>query len=111
MSGPAGGPAAGRAAATAAADRLVGSLLDLAEASWLSAAQVEKVARDQRLPSTEAEIYFLRELADLVRALPLKAFKDPDQRLKLVDAVQEALDKAIEREEAELDEEGDDAPP
>lgn len=88
--------------ATAAADRLVGSLLDLAEASWLSGAQVEKLAREQRLPSTEAEIYFLRELADMVRALPLKVFKDPEQRLKLVDAVQEALDQAIEREEAEL---------
>ena len=102
MSGP-----ATAAATTAAADRLVGSLLELAEASWLSSAQVEKLAREQRLPSTEAEIYFLRELADLVRALPLKAFKDPDQRLKLVDAVQETLDKTIEREEAELGEEGD----
>ena len=43
-----------------------------------------------------------RELADLVRALPLKIFKEPEQRLKMVDAVQEALDKAIEQEEAEL---------
>ena len=41
----------------------------------------------------------------MVRALPLKIFKDPEQRLKLVDAVQETLDKAIEREEAELAEE------
>ena len=102
MSGPAGGPAAGRAAATAAADRLVGSLLELAEASWISPAQVDKLAREQGLPSTEAEIYFLRELADLARALPLKIFKDAEQRLKLVDAVQETLDKAVEREEAEL---------
>lgn len=107
MSGPASG-AAGAADVTAtraAADRLVGSLLELAEASWLSSAQVEKLAREQDLPSTEAEIYFLRELADMVRALPLKIFKDPEQRLKLVDAVQETLDKAIEREEAELAEE------
>ena len=96
------GPATAAAAATAAADRLVGSLLELAEASWLSSAQVEKIAREQRLPSTEAEIYFLRELGELVRALPLKVFKDPEQRLKLVDTVQETLDKAIEREEAEL---------
>ena len=97
--------------AMAAADRLMGSLLSLAEASWISGAQVEKLARAQRLGSTEAEIYVLRELADLVRAMPLKVFKDPEQRLKLVDAVQETLDKAIEREEAEFDEEGDDAPP
>jgi type III secretion protein W len=90
------------APAAAAADRLVSSLLELAEASWLSGAQVEKIVREQRLRSTEAEIYFLRELADLVRALPLKIFKEPEQRLKMVDAVQEALDKAIEQEEAEL---------
>jgi type III secretion protein W len=88
--------------AAAAADRLVSSLLELAEASWLSGAQVEKLVREQRLRTTEAEIYFLRELADLVRALPLKIFKEPEQRLKMVDAVQEALDKAIEQEEAEL---------
>ena len=90
------------APAAAAADRLLSSLLELAEASWLSGAQVEKIVREQNLRSTEAEIYFLRELADLIRALPLKIFKDPEQRLKMVDAVQEALDKAIEREEAEL---------
>jgi type III secretion protein W len=88
--------------AAAAADRLVSSLLELAEASWLSGAQVEKLVREQRLRTTEAEIDCLRELADLVRALPLKIFKEPEQRLKMVDAVQEALDKAIEQEEAEL---------
>lgn len=93
--------------ATQAADRLLSSLLSLAEASWLAPAQVEKLAREQRLPSTAAEIYFLRELADLVRAMPLKIFKDPEQRLKLVDAVQEALDKAVEREEDELAAEGE----
>jgi type III secretion protein W len=82
--------------AAVAADRLVSSLLELAEASWLSGAQVEKLVREQRLRTTEVEIYFLRELADLVRALPLKIFKEPEQRLKMVDAVQEALDKAIE---------------
>lgn len=88
--------------ASRAADRLISGLLGLAEASWLSAAQVEKLAREQRLPSTEAEIYFLRELADLARLMPLKAFKEPEQRLKLVEAIQEALDAAIAREEAEL---------
>lgn len=102
---------AARSRALAAADRLMGSLLELAEASWLSPAQVEKLAREQRLPSTEAEIYFLRELGELVRAMPLKAFNDPEQRLKLVDAVRETLDKAIEREEAELDAEGAEAVP
>lgn len=96
-----------RSGATQAADRLVGSLLELAEASWLSGAQIEKIVREQRLPSAEAEIYFLRELADLVRALPLKIFKEPEQRLKMVDAVQEALDKAIEDEEAALAAEGE----
>jgi type III secretion protein W len=89
-----------------AADRLIGSLLTLAEASWIAPAQVDKLVREQGLGSTEAEIYFLREVADMARALPLKIFKDPEQRLKLVDAVQDSLDKAIEREEAELAEGG-----
>lgn len=94
------------AAAQAAADRLIGDLLPLTEATWLSPAQIDKVVRDRNLPSTEAEIYFLRELADLARMLPLKMFKEPELRLKLVDAVQEALDRAIAREEAELAEGG-----
>jgi type III secretion protein W len=89
-------------AAGQAADRLIGGLLGLAEASWIAAAHVEKIVREQRLPSLEAEIYFLRELADLARLMPLKAFKEPEQRLKLVEAIQEALDAAIAREEEEL---------
>lgn len=48
----------------------------------------------------EAEIYFLRGLSELAREIPPKAYRDPANREKLRDAVQEALDEAIAREEA-----------
>lgn len=50
----------------------------------------------------EAKIYFLRELAAIMRQLPLKVFSSPDDRLRLVDGIQQALDEAVDEEEDEL---------
>lgn len=49
-----------------------------------------------------AKIYFLRELNAIVRQLPIKAFEHPDDRLRLVEGLQKALDEAIEEEEEVL---------
>lgn len=96
-----------RAAVAKVANVILLRLLDLAEQSWVSAADINKIAGEAqlRLPSLEAEIYYLRELADITRAMPLRVFKEMDQRERLIDAVQEALDDAIQREEELLAEE------
>jgi type III secretion protein W len=86
----------------AEADRLMGRLLELADQSWINSSQITAALKDLELRPVEAEIYLLRELADLVRAFPLKMFADLDRRERLIDAVQEALDDAIEREEQSL---------
>lgn len=54
-----------------------------------------------RLGLTECEpkIYFLRELAAIVRELPLKVFTTPEDRLRLIEGVQDALDTAIDEED------------
>lgn len=49
--------------------------------------------------ASEPRIYFLRELTNLVRELPVKAFETPEDRLRLVQAIQLALDDAVETEE------------
>lgn len=48
----------------------------------------------------EARINFLREFKNLVSLIPLKSYENVDHREKFLDAVQEALDIAIEAEEA-----------
>jgi type III secretion protein W len=86
-----------------AADRLIGRLLDLAERSWVGPEDLTRLVADLGIRELEPEIYLLRELADLVRQVPLKVFKDMDQRDRLIGAVQQALDDAIRREEEALD--------
>ena len=54
------------------------------------------------ITETEPKIYFLRELSAIIRTLPLKAFESPDDRLRLVEGVQQALDEAVDEEEEEL---------
>lgn len=51
-------------------------------------------------PSRDA--VFVRGLRELARALPLKLYPSPEQRLRLLHSMQELLDKAIEKEEDAL---------
>jgi type III secretion protein W len=98
-----------RAAVAPAANHVLLRLLDLAEQTWVGAAEIGRIPEEAglKLRTLEAEIYFLRELADVVRALPLRVYKEPDQRERLIDAVQEALDDAVRREEEALDAQGE----
>ncbi len=78
---------------------LMRTVLKLKSEKWLRSNQVIALGQDMGLRDITAEIYFLRELRELVRLIPLKAYEDPANREKLMDAVQEALDDAINREE------------
>ncbi|MBK7542566.1 MAG: type III secretion system gatekeeper subunit SctW [Candidatus Competibacteraceae bacterium] len=79
---------------------LLQSVLKLQQESWLGANQVLAVGQEMNLREIDTEIYFLRGLSELTREIPLKAYPDPANREKLRDAVQDALDDAIAREEA-----------
>ena len=79
---------------------LLQNLLKLQQESWLGAHQVLAIGQDMNIRELDAEIYFLRGLSELAREIPLKAYPDPANREKLRDAVQDALDDAIAREEA-----------
>ena len=88
------------------ADGLVQSLLALGEKSWITGSDIETLLRPLRVSEVEAEIYLLRELTDIARLIPLKLFTDLEQRERLIDALQEALDDAVNREEQALEEDG-----
>jgi type III secretion protein W len=84
----------------AKADELVGGLLALSEKSWLVRADIEGLIKPLRIGNDlEAEIYVLRELTEIARAMPIKLFADLESRERMIDAIQEALDDAVSREE------------
>lgn len=79
---------------------LLQNILKIKEERWLSANHVLAIGQEMGIQELDTEIYFLRALSELTREIPLKAYQDPANREKLRDAVQDALDDAIAREEA-----------
>ncbi len=78
---------------------IVMQLLPLREQRYIDPNKLLKLADRLKIRDVEAKIYFLRELLGIVRRLSLKIYGDPDDRLRLIDALQQALDLAIEEEE------------
>ncbi|WP_163834327.1 TyeA family type III secretion system gatekeeper subunit [Spartinivicinus ruber] len=77
-------------------------LLVLQDKSWVRASDIDKFVSALNLQDSEAIIGFLQQFKQLVREIPVEAFNDVDHRFNLLEAVQEALDIAIEKEEDEL---------
>ena len=80
-------------------DWLLLAMLELAEAQHVTGKQVSEKTDALTPPDVEAEIYLLRELSEFSRNVPQKVFPSRDHRFRLVDACQQALDDAVEREE------------
>ena len=62
-------------------------ILPLKDQKWVDHHRINKLADKLELDNIEAKIYFLRELSGIVRKLPLNIYQDPDDRLRLVEAV------------------------
>lgn len=82
---------------------LLGELLALQVQTWLRPESVVPLPGKLGVRKIAQEINFLREFKELARSIPLKAYADSEQRPRLLDAIQQAMDSAIEREEAEDD--------
>ena len=78
---------------------VMGKILDLTQARWMTADSITKLAVDARVSGVEALIYFLTSLKEIVRLIPLKIYTTTENRGKLIDATQEALDQAIDRDQ------------
>ncbi len=79
---------------------LLGRVLDLREDNFISAAQINSIVAEAMPPDLEREVLFLQELLQMTRSLPSQLFDGHSGHMKVLDAVQDAVDNAIEREDA-----------
>ena len=79
---------------------LLGRVLAMRGENFLNAGHFERVANEARPPDIEREVLFLQELMQMVRTLPTQLFDGHSGHMKVLDAVQDAVDNAIEREDA-----------
>ncbi|MCE2870509.1 MAG: TyeA family type III secretion system gatekeeper subunit [Oxalobacteraceae bacterium] len=79
--------------------KLLLALVKTVSGAWISPNQFERLARELTIPDGPATIYFLTGIKQILRELPFKVFTDDAARTAILDAVQTAIDAAIEREE------------
>lgn len=79
---------------------LLGKILDLRKENFLGAPHIERIAVTANPPDIEREVLFLQELLQMTRSLPPQLFDGSTGRMKVLDAVQDAVDGSIEREDA-----------
>lgn len=85
--------------------KLILALLKTISGGWISAIQFERLAKDLQIPDGAPTIFFLTGVKGVLRELPFKVYADDDTRLALLDAIQTAIDAAIDREESVQNEE------
>ena len=80
------------------AHNVMKDVLSLKEQRFIDPEKVQGITDRVGAKDHEPRIYFQRELHTLVRRMPDKIFQNVDERLKLADAVQAALDRSIQEE-------------
>jgi type III secretion protein W len=78
---------------------LLEQVVGLMQDKWPTADKIGRLPPALCANTTDREILFLRELHELLRLIPVKAYTDDEQRPRLLDAAQGALDTAIEKED------------
>ena len=81
---------------------LMSDVIALVEQRWVGSAEIWNLVHAMELASTDRKISFFRELHKLIRHIPIDVFNDEEQRQNLIQAVQKALDEAIDLEEEEM---------
>lgn len=83
--------------------KLLQALLRTISGNWIAPSQFERLTAELGIPDGSPTIYFLTGIKQILRELPFKVYTDDAARLAVLDALQSALDAAIEREEAEAE--------
>ena len=81
---------------------LMSDVIALVEQRWVGSAEIWNLVNAMELASTERKISFFRELHKLIRHIPIDVFNDEEQRQNLIQAVQKALDEAIDLEDEDM---------
>jgi len=74
-------------------------VLQMTSQRWTDPDVFARLTSSAGFEAVHARIYFLTQLRERVRTLPLKLFATPETREKLLDSLQLALDREISREE------------
>lgn len=86
-------------ASSYSAHDLMREVLHLAGQRYTEPDRIARIATAAGFVSSGARIYFLTQLRERVRMMPIKLFVTPEAREKLLEAMQSALDQEIAREE------------
>ncbi|WP_294509558.1 type III secretion system gatekeeper subunit SctW [uncultured Bilophila sp.] len=86
---------------------LLGDMVNLRNENFLGAMHIDRIAAKAKAPDIERQVLFLQELLNMTRNLPVRLFDGEQGRMKVLDAVQEAVDNAIQREDEYLANLGD----
>lgn len=81
---------------------LLGDIVNLRNEKFIGSLQIDRIMAKARPSDIEHEVLFLQELLNTARSFPSKLFDGDQGRMKVIDAIQESVDKAIEREDAFL---------
>lgn len=85
----------------ARAFELMKELVAITGEKWVGATRFTAMTDRWGLRDPTARVTFLTGVKELMRNMPVKVFEDPDVRQSILSAVQDALDEAIDQEEAE----------
>lgn len=78
---------------------LMDAILSWRDKAFLGKSDVDQVVVKANAPDIEREVLFLQDLLGATRQFPDRLFDGTQGRSKVVDAVQEAVDYAVERED------------
>lgn len=71
--------------------------------NYLGATHINRLAKQAKAPDIEHEVLFLQEVQRMGRNVTPQLFNGTEGRMRILDAIQDAVDKAIEREDEYLD--------
>jgi len=78
---------------------LLGDIVALRNERFLGSFQIDEIVKKASPPDIEHEVLFLQDMLGAVRSFPVRLFDDEQGYSKVFNAVQEAVDHAIERED------------
>lgn len=78
---------------------LMRQILQMTAQRWTDPQAFTQIATAAGLRRIEARIYFLTQLRERIRTLPLKLFVSAEAREKMLEALQTALDHEIAQED------------
>lgn len=80
-------------------ERLMRDLVGLTADKWLNASRIAALAQQHGVATPEGRVAFLSGVKALMRDLPVPVFPDAEARQATLNAIQDALDTAIDEED------------